>query len=257
MTFTVAAALDAYVERESPPREPDGLWHPSSISGCARRAIYEMRQVPQTDPQTPKQKRILFLGSRFHEVMQAAVKSAPGVVAVYTEVKVLIPELNLTGAADQVVVLLVEHEDGSVELQEFKTIKEWGFRKLTGPKDDHLEQCKSYVLALRDFGGVADDGTVLPPFGNRLSRIRFTYIEKQTLDTREFIVDWLPRWEADVRQTIADLEAYRADPESLPPRLPMNGSKRDYRCDWGWGKCQFLTQCWETDGAGTAVATAE
>lgn len=246
--FSVADALDRYVEANGSVHPWDGLWHPSAISGCIRKAIYAMRQVPETDPPTPKQKRILFLGTRFHEIVQAAV-SGFGETAVHTEVRVLAPDLNLTGAADQLVIVM--GENGEAELQEYKTIKEWGFKALlkdgAAPKDDHLEQVKSYMLTLRQYGGVAEDGTVLAPYGDRLNRVRITYIEKQTFDTKEFVIEWDPAWETDVRSSIAELDMYREHPDSLPPRLPMNGKKRDFRCDWGWGKCPYLTRCWDQD----------
>lgn len=242
-TFSTADALDQYVIANEEPRAFDGLWHPSSISGCARKAVYEMRQTPPSDPPTSKQKRVFYIGHRIHETMQAAVAASPGVARVYTEVKVLIPELNTTGAGDQVTIF----KDGSAALEEFKSIKEWAFKRLTGPKDDHLEQVKPYVYGLREFGGVTQDGERLEPLGDRLGYVRFTYIEKATFDTREFVVPWDGQWERDIRRTIAGLESYKDDPLSLPPRLPKDGKKLDYRCDWGWGRCPFFTRCYQED----------
>lgn len=252
--FSVEAALDAYVLSREEPRVFDGLWHASSISGCQRKAIYEMRQVEPTNPSTPKQRRVFFIGHRIHETMQAAVAASPLVAEVYSEVKVLIPELNTGGAGDQVVVF----PDGSAELGEYKSIKEWGFKALKGPKDDHLEQIVPYMFGLREFGGryCADPEkhgascpgcAILPPLGPRLSRVRFTYIEKATFDTREFVVDWDPAWEPALRTKVAGLDGYIADPASLPPRLPYVRGKRDYRCDWGWGRCAFFDRCWTDD----------
>ncbi len=249
VSFSIAAAIDQYIAAHSSIREPDGLWHPSSISGCQRKAVYEVRGVEPTDPPTAKQARILFLGSRFHEIVQEAVKLAHG-DRVYTEVRILVPELNVTGAADQ--LILAEQPDGTFELQEFKTIKEWAFRKLTEPKDDHVRQQMHYMFALREHGGTADDGRIVEPLGDRLTQARFTYIEKQTFDTREFVVPWDPAWEADIRRTVDDLEAYKGDPLSLPPRLPTDAKgKKSWMCDWGWGRCQFYSRCWEQDGEGT------
>lgn len=247
MTFSVEAAIDRWVEEQSPPRPFDGLWHPSSISGCLRKAIYEMRQVDETNPKGPRQKRVLFLGSRFHEMAQAAVASWPGVAEVYTEVKVHIPELNIGGAADQLVLITVVMEDGSAELEEFKTINGWGFRALKAPKEDHAKQVKPYVMGLREVGGVAEDGRVVPALGNRLKTVRFTYIDKEKFDTKEFVVDYDPSWDSDVRERIAELEAYREHPWSLPPRLPKNGKKVHWMCDWGWGQCPFFDRCWHVD----------
>lgn len=241
-------ALDAHVLANETSREHDGMWHPSSISGCARKAVYEMRQVQPTNPLTAKQKRVFFIGHLLHEKMQAAMAASPHVSEIYTEVQVRIPELGVGGAADQVVVLV--SDDGTAELLEFKSIKEWGWKKLTGPKEDHLEQIKPYFIALREYGGVDQDGKVLPPLGDKLRRVRFAYIEKATLDIKEYTVEWDPEWVHDVQSKVAILDEYRDDSLSLPPRLPASGGKKDYRCDWGWGKCAFFDRCWNTDGEG-------
>lgn len=244
-TFSVADALDAHIASLEKPREYDGLWHPSSISGCHRKAIYEIRQTEPTDPLNAAQRRNFHIGHTWHERFQSAVAASPYVAEVYTEVKVLGEELGITGAGDQVVLFV----DGSAELEEFKTIAEWGFKRLKEPKSDHLEQTKPYVYLLREYGGVDQDGKQVPPLGDRLNRVRFTYIEKQRLDTREFVVEWQPEWEQDIRDRIASLDAYRADPISLPPRMAMNGNKKSWMCDWGWGRCPFYTRCWDLDPA--------
>lgn len=244
MSFSVAAALDAFVASEKEPRPPDGFWHPSSVSGCRRKAVYEMRGVERTNPETPMQTRNFYVGHTWHAKFQAAVAASPDVADVFTEVRVTLPDLNTTGAADQVVIF----SDGDAELEEFKTIKEWGYKKLTGPKDDHLQQVKPYMLGLRLFGGTDENGKVLAPLGDRLKRVRFVYIEKQVLDTKEFVVEWDPAWEDEYRSLIADLDSYIADPNSLPPRMPSGTKgKPHWMCSWGWGVCPFFDRCYQED----------
>lgn len=252
MTFSVADAIDRHVEANSSTREPDGLFHPSSVSGCARKAIYVVRGETPTNPHGPKQGRVFFIGSRFHEIAQAAVSASPLVAEVYTEVRVDIPELNVTGAADQLLIL----HDGTAEMEEYKTIKEgfktkgggFGFKALTGPLPDHVEQARLYMLGLRLYGGVADDGRVIPPLGDRLTRVRFTYIEKQTFDTKEYVVEWDPSWEGEIRAQLDRLEEFRGDPLSLPPRLD---NRTGFPCSWSTGQCEYFTRCWDLDGEGT------
>lgn len=244
--FSVGAALDKYVAANANDHPYDGLWHPSAISGCQRKAVYEMRQTPTTDPQTPKQARVLFAGQVWHTHFQAAVAAHGGVKAVHTEVKVSIPELNTTGSGDQLVIF----EDDTSELQEFKTIAQWGFQRIQKekePKADHLEQVPPYMFGLREYGGIDQDGIAVAAQGDALSRVRFTYIEKQTLDIEEIVVGYDPGWEPELREKIATLNSYLADDESLPPRLPMVKGKKSYMCDWGWGKCPFYTRCWNQD----------
>lgn len=258
MTFKVADAIDSYVAANASVHPVDHKFHPSSISGCARKAVYAVRGVEKSDPPGPAQMRVFFIGSRFHEIAQAAVKASPLVAEVYTEVRVDIPELNVTGAADQLLIF----ENGTAEMQEFKSIKEgfktknggFGFKALTEPKDDHLKQARVYMLGLRRHGGVGDDGTIIPPLGDRLTRVRFTYIEKQTFDTKEYVVEWDPAWEQEITGHLNELEQFRGDPDSLPPRQPDRNS---FPCSWRTGCCEYFTRCWEVDGEGTPSTPAD
>lgn len=240
MTFSVAAALDAYILQTEKPRPFDNLWHPSSISGCARKAIYEIRQTEPDYPTTPEQRRIFRIGHVWHAFFQQALSAYPGIKSFHPEVKVLDEPLGVTGAADGVAIL----PNGDAEMIEVKTIKEWPFRRLSEPKPEHLQQTKPYLVLLRALGGVDENGVVVPPLGDKLKRVRFIYVEKQTLEIKEFVVDWDPAWEQEVRAEIERLDAYRADPISLPPRLPLEKGKKNWLCE---GYCEFRDRCWNKD----------
>lgn len=240
MNFSVASALDAYIAATEKDRPHDGMWHPSTVSGCARKAIYAMRQTEITDPVNDRQKRNFYVGKVWHSNFQAAIAAVPE-LDVYTEVRILIPDFNTTGDGDQVVIF----PDGSAELEEFKSIGDWPFKKLEEPKADHLKQVRPYMIGLRLFGGVDENGRVLPPLGDRLNRVRFTYIGKERLDLKEYVVEYDPVWEDEYRDLIAELNSYMADPNSLPPRLKPEGKgKVHWMCDWGWGRCEFYTRCY-------------
>lgn len=242
--------------------------------GCARKAIYELRGVPHSDPRTARSRRILFVGSRWHEIVQAAVEGAD-LDEVYTEVRIDIPELNITGHADQ----LVRRGD-HWEMEEYKSISSRGFTFLKGaPKPEHVEQAMIYLWALRTKGTYVNDdeahGRVfrnenetlrreagqpaidrfIPPLGDALDRIRFVYISKDDLRTDEFIVHWEPEMEQRIRERVAQLDTFRFDDAALPERLPLEkGGRKNWLCrDY----CEFRTKCWDVDGEGTAVASGQ
>ena len=76
MTFTVEAALDDHVAALEIPRLPDGKWHPSSIFGCDRKAIYEVRGTTPTNPPNAGSRRTFRIGHIFHSFLQDAVAAA-------------------------------------------------------------------------------------------------------------------------------------------------------------------------------------
>jgi hypothetical protein len=245
MTFSVSAALDAYILAIEADRPFDGMWHPSAISGCQRKAIYGIRQVEPDYPTTEGQRRIFRIGHVWHEFFQAALSNYPGIKSFHPEVKVLDEELGITGASDGVSIF----EDDTAEMIEVKTVKEWALNKLkkdgAEPYPEHLKQTKPYFVLLRAFGGVDENGVTVPPLGDRLKRVRFIYINKQTLEIKEFTVDWDPAWEQEVRELIAQLDSYRADPISLPPRLPLEkGGRKHWLCE---SYCEFRDRCWNQD----------
>lgn len=255
MTFTVTAALDAWIERQDEPRVPDGKWHPSGLWGCMRKAIYEIRGVPETDPRTPINRRVLFIGHQFHGWLQEAIGQDPLVKTCWVEVPILDDDLNIAGSADS----LREMVDGTFEMDEIKTIKctglEWGRKKKDLPKADHMGQARTYADSLRRHGSPE---LGIGPLGNKLQRIRFTYISKDTGDTEEIIVDLPPEGDQGmVALRVMDLEVYRKDPDSLPPRMPLSRGKKSYMCEWAGGRCTFYTKCWDEDPAERAPMGVE
>lgn len=249
MTFTVAGALDAYVQANASIREPDQKWHPSSIFSCARKAIYEYRGEEQSNPKDARSGRVLFVGTQWHEIVQAAVNAHGEVDEVYTEVPIDLPDLNIVGHADQLVRI-----GDRWELLEFKSISSRGFSYLKGqPKPEHVEQAMVYLYAIRTAGAPDHNGWVMdehgnsniPPLGDALDRVRFVYISKDDLRIAEFTVHFTPEMEQSMRDRIALLNVYAEDPLSLPPRLPLEkGGKKNWLCA---GYCEFRDRCWNVD----------
>jgi hypothetical protein len=240
MEFTVSGAMDAHIEQLETPRPPDGKWHPSSLYGCDRKALYEVRGTTPSDERDVKSKRALRQGHIYHEFIQQAVAAQAGDgVAVFDEVKIESPDLHLTGSVDGLIFLGKDN----VQVLEYKTIKAWGFKALTGPKEDHIGQTKAYVYCLRNYGGrIPQFGTVIEPLGDRLKSVRFAYICKDDFSIKEFVLDYDPSWDAEVEQRVAELSAYR-ESGMLPPRLRGESGKRNWLC----GYCPFETRCWEVE----------
>jgi len=252
---SVEAVLDAHMLRTESVREPDGKWHPSSLFGCERQALYEVRGTPTSDARENKSRRILRLGTTVHEIVQRALIEDAHALAVYNEVAVDIPGLNVTGHSDT----LIQHAADDWELLEFKSIGSRGMQYGDLPKSEHEEQARTYAYGLRRVGGVVPGPTIafaddedlpIPPLGDSLNRIRIAYFSRDDLRVMEFVLPIDTDWEDEFEARIARLERYRADGAALPPRLPLekNGKK-----NWLCGYCLYRTKCWETDGEGVRL----
>ena len=236
--FSVADAVDRYVESQETPRVPDGTWHPSAIFGCLRQATYAARGTPESDPKQPRDKRILRVGHMFHEFVQRAIWAYPDVTA-YCELHIAIPPLKVTGSLD----VLVEFDDGRWELIELKTINSKAFAYRDLPKEDHVKQVSTYMAALREFGAEND---YIEPLHDRLQRARIVYISKDDLRIEEFTVIHSEAREVEIAERVAVLESHRAA-GTLPDRLPdtVDSKTGKPRHDWRCGYCVYATTCWE------------
>lgn len=272
MTDTlIADALDSYLEAIEEPREPDGSWHPSSLFNCDRQAVYEVRGTEPSDKSKPAGRRPLEVGKLFHTLLQASVENLAvtnRIEQAFHEVKVHIPDLNVKGSSDSLIVLVTPDWDeddprwtewSKYEVEEFKSTKSSGIRFAKGgfaAKPYHIAQALTYVYAMRYHPFVTEaviDGetvrTTHLPLGNALRTARVTYIGKDGSEVLEFLVDITPEWEASFRRHIERLERYRIDGEALPPRLPREGGEKPWICRY----CKWRTRCWSADGEGVSL----
>lgn len=265
--FTAATSVDNWIETVASIREPDGKWHPSSLFTCERQAVYEVRGTPPSNDKDNRNKRILHLGTTWHQVIQRAIAADPRIVSVYIEVPAEDDWYNISGHADAVAL----YEDGTWELFEIKSAGLFQWKKIAngektkgipaGPKPDHIGQARTYAYALRKNGFteehptdfVYEDGWErVPPLGDLLRTIRFIYICRDDLTIAEFVINVDPAWESDVLEPkMLRLQQYVDDGTALPPRLPNEkDGTRNWLCS---GFCVFRDKCFNLDSEGVEL----
>lgn len=239
--ISVGESLDRYIEQLHTEREPDGMWHPSSLGLCARQAVYGRRGVPKTEPTTIQSKRNFFQGHSIHDLVQAALHDDPRIPVVYDEVALNENPFGIAGSADAV----YRDDEDFWTILEFKTQGN-KFYQLKGPEPHHVIQAGAYAWILRDYGGVStrDKMTIqVPALGPGLRVIRFAYLLKNTLETKEFLVS-----PSDAIQEAMDrlelVEMYE-DKGELPPRLPLKRNKEGaMERAWPCRYCEWASECW-------------
>lgn len=289
MTALIKPAIHSYLLATADEREPDYLWHPSSLFMCDRQAVYQVRATPETDFKTGEDMIPLAMGKAIHTIIQSAVTYGSGcdvarldegdwcrthqfflddghppktpIKQAWHEVKVLIPGLKVTGSADSLVLL----DDGTYEVEEFKSTKSSGImwanraaKKSGGPgfqpKPNHVSQGLAYVYAMRHFPFYVENEPAPPirfePLGDRLTKLRVTYFGKDAGEILEFVYTITPDWEAQFEKYIEDLERYRSPDAPLPPRLARDD---DGKKNWLCGYCQWRSRCWDDDGEGVEL----
>lgn len=254
--FSITGSIDRHVRRLETPRPPDGHHHPSSLSGCPRRALYTFRGVEKSNPPDARSQRIFRLGHLFHDFIQEALERDEGVETFYREVKLFDPGLNIKGAADGLAVLTT----GKVIVVELKSIGTYSWRSKDLPQPDHIEQATTYAKVLRDYGGRATSGVrdadgefiydlVIQPMPD-LKAVRFCYVNKESGETKEFDVNLTPAKEASLLARVAVLDGHLAD-GTMPDRLPLVPDKKTGHLirDWQCRYCDHQDTCWTPEEA--------
>ena len=153
-----------------------------------------------------------------------------------------LPAHNITGHGDALI-----RTDYGWWVVEVKSIKKAGIR-MGIPKKGHVQQGTTYAWAVRDYGCFATDAlgnmVAKPPLGDSLKGLIVVYVEKEDLQIIEYTLPWNDSWRGAVKEQLVELEMYRADPESLPPRLPKGPRGRRH---WMCGYCAFTTKCYAID----------
>ena len=222
--------LDDYEDRPG-----DGFFHPSSMAGCYRQAVYEATSTEPTESKDIRNIRIMGNGTHFHNAIQeVATATFPGFL---TEVKV--EWAGVKGSADALLPVGEGQELSSMdpvlspvyELQEFKSIGPFGKKFLKGqPKPEHVKQARMYYWALENMGYLMDG-------------IRITYFDRDDWSVLEFEVDpWSTAEVLSFEADLGNLDMHRHE-GSLPDRLEPDA--------WLCRYCMFKTKCWEVDGDNT------
>lgn len=239
----VADALDDYIASVEEEREPDGRYHPSSMFLCDRQVMYQVRGYDRSDATDDVSKRRFYIGHRLHEAVQRAVEAAKGVRAFYPEFRVDLPEENIMGAGDG----LIFFDDGTAVVLEVKSTKKIAV-KFGLPKEEHKKQAKVYAWAAKHKGVTAIDELgeeiVIEALGNQLTGILVVYLEKEELRIWEYFLPYEDEWDNEIIERLNELDAWREDEDSLPPRLPL---KADGKKQWPCNYCPFKTRCWKVD----------
>lgn len=233
----IADALDRYIAHIEEPREPDGRYHPSSFWLCGRATILAVRGVEVSAPPTAEDLRVFRIGHILHELTQKAMSYSVLTAdsAVFNEFGVDIPDLNIAGHGDTL-RQINEGPMGDFEVVEYKSTKSLYYT----PKEDHLKQASIYAVGAHDFGVTVrsgDEEIPLTALGDRLKGVRLVYLDKVTMEIREYWYPYRTAWRDQIEKRVRELDHYRRIEglEELPPVLPLDNGKPN----WYLGYCNY------------------
>lgn len=224
--------IDGFIQTRDAKRQEErgsdaGEWHPSSLTGCLRQAVYSYTGEPVSDAKAVRNIRIMDRGTEMHEVIQAEtirhILSNGGAPSDY-QVEVPVRYAGIHGSSDALLKVDEDESGPLYELQEYKSISPMGKKFMKGePKPEHVMQARIYHACLRAMGW------------NLTDTIRIVYLDRDDWSVVEYIADaWLDVEFHDFLGTIATLEDH-VEEGTLPDRMPD-----DY---WLCRYCDYRTTC--------------
>jgi len=178
---------------------------------CPRAVFFKFKKAPaeEMDP------RILMMfdhGDHIHQLVMKPLLGIKGVQVVAAEVNIPPQEL-ITGRADAIL------SDGKeLYVLDIKSINGQIFKSLAEPKEEHINQVQLYLHFFKQKKGI------------------LLYVNKDTQELKEFIVDYDPKIPQALLGELNELKT-KIDTNVIPSRIP--GWPEDWQCQY----CQFKEIC--------------
>ncbi|MEM4649585.1 MAG: PD-(D/E)XK nuclease family protein [Candidatus Bathyarchaeia archaeon] len=159
--------LSAYLIKENKPRQI-GIYYPSRLPYCLRQQYYEWLLGVEYPEELL---RIFEIGNIFHEWLKKVFKNVEGVKLIENEkpINVYLAEADIfiNGRIDDVILIEADNQTYIIEAKTHKNLN-----YLEAAHKEHIAQLNFYLKFYPSVKGI------------------ILYIEKNTLATKEFIIDF-------------------------------------------------------------------
>jgi CRISPR/Cas system-associated exonuclease Cas4 (RecB family) len=176
---------------------------------CSRSIFFKFKNVPR-EKMTPEVLRMFDHGDYIQMQILSNLFSL-GIVRA-SEIKIPPQEL-ISGRADAIITL-----DNELYVVDFKSMNSMVFKNLTEPKPDNVNQIQLYLHYFKIPKGI------------------LLYVNKDTLQLKEFIVKYNPVSAKKLIDDLADLKT-KIDKNIVPDRIPT------WPDDWQCQYCAFREIC--------------
>lgn len=168
---------DFLVEESKKERDYGDYWSASSAGYCMRKLIFERLGVPKTKDDDARLQRVFTAGHVFHEWIQELTKKSGASIA--QEGELVDDKMMVKGHFDDLI-----KADDKLIAYDYKTANSRSFDYKKELSHFHKMQLGTYLYMLRNDYDV-EEGRIL-------------ILEKDTLRTKEFVLDWTPQLEKEI-----------------------------------------------------------
>ena len=180
---------DWLLEESKKERDYGDYWSASSAGYCMRKLIFERLGVPKTnDEDKARLQRVFSAGHLFHEWIQELTKKSGA--SVEQETELVDDDIMVKGHFDDII------DAGKYILYDYKTVNSRSFNYKQELSHFHRMQLGTYMYMARK------------KKYESLSEGRILLLEKDTLRTREFVLDWTAELEKEIYTYWSTLNGY-------------------------------------------------
>lgn len=214
----VRQILDDYLLEESKKKRDYGnYWSASSAGYCMRKNIFERLGVPHIEEEDAARKqRVFTAGHVFHNWIQELTKASGASIA--QEVELIDDKLMIKGHFDDLI-----KADDKLILYDYKTANSRSFNYKKEMSHYHRMQLGTYMYMLRhlkpgDKVSFEDGHLFMDKLGEfsskgeswvtKIEEGRILVLEKDTLRTKEFVLEWSVGLEKDIYSYWSTLNGY-------------------------------------------------
>jgi CRISPR/Cas system-associated exonuclease Cas4 (RecB family) len=183
---------------------------------CGRAVFFKFKNAPKRSMDA-NILRLFDHGDYIHQLIMKSLLGARDIHVVASEVNIPPQEL-ISGRADAIL-----STGKAMYVLDIKSMNSMVFRNLTEPKEENIDQLQLYLHYFKIPQGI------------------LLYVNKDTQELKEFILDYNKNRALNLLSSLADLKK-KIDSDILPPRLS------DYPNNWQCRYCQFQEICGMSNG---------
>ncbi|MBZ9572644.1 PD-(D/E)XK nuclease family protein [Patescibacteria group bacterium] len=178
---------------------------------CPRTIFFKFKNVPREEMEA-KVLRMFDHGDYIHQLIMKPLLSIKEIHVIASEINIPPQEL-ISGRADAII------SDGKTQyVLDIKGINGTIFKNLAQPKEENINQLQLYLHFFKVPKGV------------------LLYVNKDTQELKEFLVDYNSGWAKKLLEQLSDLKT-KIDKNIIPSRIP------DWPDNWQCRYCQFKEIC--------------
>jgi len=209
--------INNYLKRELK-EKTIGRYYPSEAGNCIRKVFYSYKSPKEVDTELLK---VFEAGNILHEFVVHVLESEknPQIELLEKEspFTLEIEDIVISGRVDDIIIVKIDNKVYLVEVKSTSTLK-----YTNEPHEAHIMQLQLYMHAKNIHNGM------------------IIYLEKNTLQTKTFLVDYDSKYAEKAIKRLKDIhQCLKED------KLPIPEARAVYSKGWMCKGCQYREECYK------------